>query len=65
MNYQSWLLRLVEVVETTGASALRFRTAWMVCIDIDGGIGAKGLEKKRMTEEEPKRKGKSIYSAKY
>ena len=37
----------------------------MVCIDIGDGIGAKGLEKKRMSEEEPKRKGKNIYSAKY
>ena len=37
----------------------------MVCVVIGDGIGSKGLEKKRMTEEEPKRKGKSIYSAKY
>ena len=53
----------MEVVETTGASALRLRTACVVCRDIGGSIGLKGLEKKRMSEEEPRRKGKSIYSA--
>ena len=44
---------------------LRTSAAWMVCVDVGGGIGAEGLEKNNEWLKKARNERKSTYSAKY